>query len=90
MGRMLIRLISSTQLSTGSTLLPFISLIIVTVQSRCPSCQPNYVLLGLIVSGTILMGMGSVLMHPKSNSTDDDILMQVSTLSAAKCSLWSS
>lgn len=83
MGRMLIRMVSSNQLATGTTMLPFITLIIATVQEPCPSCQPNYMLLGLIVSYTILLGLGSVLLHPKSSSNDDDILMQVST--AAIC-----
>lgn len=77
---MLIRMVSSSQLATGTTLLPFISLIAGTILQRCPSCQPNYWLLGLIVSYTILAGLGSVLVHPKSTSTDDDILMQVSAL----------
>lgn len=75
---MLIRMVSSSQLATGTTLLPFISLIIGTLLQPCPSCQPNYLLLGLIVSYTMLAGLGSVLIHPKSTSTDDDILMQVS------------
>ena len=79
MGRMLIRMVSSNQLATGTTLLPFITLIIASVQQPCPSCQPSYMLLGLIVSYTILVGLGSVLLHPKSSSNDDDILMQVST-----------
>ena len=74
---MLIRMVSSSQLSTGSTLLPFITLILYTLESRCPSCQPNFLLLALIISCTILLGLGSVLIQPKSSSTDDDILMQV-------------
>ena len=79
MGRMLIRMVSSNQLATSTTMLPFISLIIATVQHPCPSCQPNFFLLGLIVSYTTLVGLGSVLLHPKSSLNDDDILMQVST-----------
>lgn len=77
---MLIRMVSSSQLATGTTLLSFVSLLIATLQERCPSCQPNYLLLGLIVSYTMLAGLGSVLIHPKSTSTDDDILMQVRAL----------
>ncbi|KAL3158681.1 hypothetical protein ABBQ32_011423 [Trebouxia sp. C0010 RCD-2024] len=77
MGRILIRMVSSSQVSTGSTLLPFISLVVATLQSRCLSCQPNYIILGLLVSCTVMLGLGSFLIHPKSRSTDDDILMQV-------------
>lgn len=77
MGRMLIRMVCSRDFSLGSNILPAVSLIWGTIFSRCSSCQPTYVLLGLIVSCTILTGMASWLLQPVSMSTDDDLLMQV-------------
>ncbi len=77
MGRMLIRMVCSRDFSLGSNMLPAVSLIWGTIISRCSSCQPTYVLLGLIVCCTILTCMASWLLQPVSMSTDDDLLMQV-------------
>lgn len=77
MGRMLIRMVCSRDFSLGSNMLPAVSLIWGTIVSRCSSCQPTYVLLGLIVCCTILTCMASWLLQPVSMSTDDDLLMQV-------------
>ncbi|DBA79451.1 TPA: hypothetical protein ACH3X2_007723 [Trebouxia sp. C0005] len=77
MGRMLIRMVCSRDFSLGSNMLPAVSLVWGTVFSRCSSCQPTYVVLGLIVCCTILTCMSSRLLQPVSMSTDDDLLMQV-------------
>jgi len=77
MGRMLIRMVCSRDFSLGSNMLPAVSLIWGTIIARCSSCQPTYVVLGLIVSCTILTSMASWLLQPVSMSTDDDLLMQV-------------
>ena len=78
MGRILVQMVGSRQLGLGCDLLLFIMLIFAALKGGwCLSCQLNFLLLGVSVQFSVLVGMGSVLVHPKSNSTDDDILLQV-------------
>ena len=79
MGRILVQMVGSRQLGLGTDLLLFIMLIFAALKGGwCVSCQPNFLLLGVSVQFSVLLGLGSVLVHPKSNSTDEDILLQVS------------
>lgn len=79
MGRMLIRMVCSRDVGIGSNLVPYTTLVVaaVTEYYTCASCQQQYILLGLIVQCSMLMSMGSILVQPRSQSSDDDILMQV-------------
>jgi len=88
MGRMLIRMVCSRDFSLGSNMLPAMSLIWATIVSRCSSCQPTYLLLGLIVCCTILTCMASWLLQPVSMSTDDDLLMQVWAIPYMSDPIW--
>ena len=74
---MLIRMVCSRDLGLGSNIVPYTTLIIASLEQGCPSCQPNYILLGLLVQCSMLMSMSSLLMRPMSHATDDEITMQV-------------
>lgn len=86
---MLTRMVCSRDLGIGSNLIPASTLVIVSVTEYyvCISCQPSYTLLGLIVQLGILMSMSSILVYPSSQSSDEDILMQVccASLSLSSC-----
>lgn len=68
---------ASQDLGLGASFMPKILLLIATLTSSCPSCQPNYIILALILSSTVYVGMASRLLQPQSQSTDGDMLMQV-------------
>ncbi|KAL3161314.1 hypothetical protein ABBQ38_009668 [Trebouxia sp. C0009 RCD-2024] len=78
MGRMLIRMVCSRDLGIGSNLVPYTTLVVaaVTEYYNCASCQQQYILLGLTVQCSMLMSMGSILVQPRSQSSDEDIMMQ--------------
>ena len=82
---MLIRMACSRDLGLGSNIVPYSTLFIASISDTCPSCQPNYILLGLIVQSSVLMAMGSYLVHPLSQSAEDDIVMQASIDSCLVC-----
>ena len=42
-------------------------------------CQPNYLVLAMCMSSTMLIGTASRLLQPMSQSTGDDVTMQVRT-----------
>lgn len=76
---MLIRMVCSRDLGIGSNLVPYTTLVVaaVTEYYNCASCQQQYILLGLTVQCSMLMSMGSILVQPRSQSSDEDIMMQV-------------
>ncbi len=74
---MLIRMVCSRDLGLGTNLLPLASLILATVTRRCSSCEPNYLLLAAVLQATSLLTMASILIQPKSCSTDESIFLQV-------------
>ena len=73
---MLIRMVCSRDLGLGSNIVPYTTLIVASLEQGCPSCQSNYILLGLLVQCSILMSMSSLLMRPMSRATDDEVAMQ--------------
>ena len=77
------RMAGSRDLGIGSNLLPYSILLVSAVMDYevfCVSCQPSYVLLGLIIQGSISMSMASILVCPKTHCYSDDSLMQVGYL----------
>ena len=81
---MLMRMVSSRDLGLGSNLIPYGFLLAAAIfeyYSFCVSCQPNYIMLALIIQCSTMMSMGSVLVCPKSHSTDAGSLPQVRCMS---------
>ena len=76
---MLMRMAGSRDLGIGSNLVPYSFLLVAAVIDyyTCVSCQPSYLLLGLIIQCSASMSMASILVCPKSHSDDADIVMQV-------------
>lgn len=77
LGRILCRMDASQDLGLGASFLPKVALLLATLNTACPGCQPNYLLLALVMSSTLYIGMASRLLQPVSQSTDDGVLMQV-------------
>ena len=80
-------MVCSRDLGLGSSIVPYTTLLIASLIQACPSCQPNYILLGLIVQSSSLVCMASLLMQPMARSSESDITMQVTVTWSWTCDL---
>ena len=79
LGRILCRMDASQDFGIGSSFAPKIAFLLATLNTACPGCQPNYLVLAMCMSSTMLIGTASRLLQPMSQSTGDDVTMQVRT-----------